>query len=225
MTRSATAAIAALALALVVLASCSSNAKSSSGTTLAGLFTIEAGSCAAGSPSGSYFEMVQSGGTVSTGPFVSNPDSTCTNQAITPLSPGSDGGLRAGSYQPEPATPFAAKGNSAAASVIEPQAFFAVSFGVSTNPTDPQTGHHVPAPTVTEAGDQLHADLSAWSVSWNGQQFNQGAPKPAAVGSAATGTYDATSGAYTLQWTSLIKGGPFNGFTGIWHLVGTVQHS
>lgn len=218
-------AIAAMTLGLVVLASCSSSAKSSSGTTLAGLFTIDTGSCGAGSPSGSYFKMVQSGGTVAGGPFVNNPDSTCPDQGATPLSPGSDGGLRSGSYQPEPATPFAAKGNSASASVIRPQAFFAVLFGVSTNPTDPQTGHHVPAPTVTGAGNQLRGDLSAWSVSWNGQQFNQGAPKPAAPGSPATGTYDATSGAYTLEWTSVIRGGPFNGFTGIWHLVGTFQHS
>jgi hypothetical protein len=28
-------------------------------------------------------------------------------------------------------------------------------------------------------------------------------------------------GRYTLEWKSLIVGGPFNGFTGRWHLEGT----
>ncbi len=36
-------------------------------------------------------------------------------------------------------------------------------------------------------------------------------------GPPATGTYDASSRRYTLEWTSLIVGGPFNGFTGVWH--------
>ena len=35
-----------------------------------------------------------------------------------------------------------------------------------------------------------------------------------------SGTYDATTGAFTLTWKSLIVGGPFNGFIGLWHLVG-----
>lgn len=39
----------------------------------------------------------------------------------------------------------------------------------------------------------------------------------------ATGTYDAQSRRFTLDWTSLIVGGPFNGFTGVWHLEGVVR--
>jgi hypothetical protein len=56
-------------------------------------------------------------------------------------------------------------------------------------------------------------------VSWNGQQFNQGAPKPGGGGQ-ASGTYDKATGRYTLDWTSAIKGGPFDGFIGVWHLEG-----
>jgi hypothetical protein len=44
-------------------------------------------------------------------------------------------------------------------------------------------------------------------------------------GPPATGTYDASSRRYTLEWTSLIVGGPFNGFTGVWHLEGTYEPS
>jgi hypothetical protein len=40
---------------------------------------------------------------------------------------------------------------------------------------------------------------------------------------APSGTLDARTGKYTLQWTSQIAGGPFNGFTGIWHREGTFK--
>ena len=67
-------------------------------------------------------------------------------------------------------------------------------------------------------GSELTADLSALSVSWNGQYFNQGAGR-------ATGTIDTGSGRYRLDWTSPIKGGPFNGFTGVWHFEGSFKGS
>jgi len=44
--------------------------------------------------------------------------------------------------------------------------------------------------------------------------------KSTVSGASATGTYNAKTGAFVLQWTSLIVGGPFNGFTGLWHLAG-----
>jgi hypothetical protein len=37
------------------------------------------------------------------------------------------------------------------------------------------------------------------------------------------GTYDRSIHAYSLEWTSHIDGGPFNGFTGMWHLEGTFE--
>jgi hypothetical protein len=61
-------------------------------------------------------------------------------------------------------------------------------------------------------------------VTWNNQYFNQGSPKPdgSYPGNTrpATGTYDAGTGAFTLSWTSQVQGGPFDKFTGQWHLAG-----
>jgi hypothetical protein len=38
-----------------------------------------------------------------------------------------------------------------------------------------------------------------------------------------TGTYDAATKRYVLEWSSQIVGGPFNNFTGIWHLEGVFE--
>lgn len=192
---------------------------------LVGTFRLDAGGCEGGEATGSYFRMVQPGGTLDAGPFVDNVDSPCADVSFTPLGPGTDGGLRTGSYQTQPDPAFGDGGSSAASAIIRPQPFFAVAFGISTNATDPQTGVAVPAPSVRaeEGDDSLAGDLSAFSVSWNGQHFNQGAPKPGADGPGVTGTFDADSGAYTLDWSSLIEGGAFNGFTGMWHLEGTFE--
>ena len=213
----------------IVLAACgdgSSNtsAVASGANSLTGLFRIAPGQCAGTPSTGSWFRMVQPGGDATAGPFVSNGDSTCADNTVTPLSPGSDGGLRTGAYQPQPEPPFNASGGSSSAAVIQPQAFFAVVFGVSTNEHDPQTGTKVPPPAISRDGSSLSGDLSSFSVSWNGQQFNQGVPKPGAgSGSSLRGSYDEAVGSYSLEWTSPIEGGPFNGFTGIWHLEGTFQ--
>ncbi|HZU78744.1 MAG TPA: hypothetical protein VE991_02410, partial [Acidimicrobiales bacterium] len=196
---------------------------SSAATPLVGVFTIAAGSSSGGAASGSYFRMILQGGNAS-GPFLSNSDSTCSDQSYTLMSPGTDGGLVSGSYQPQPSPAFDASGNSLASRVIAPDNFYGVRYGVSTQPTDPQTGSSVPAPQITVSGTSLGGNLSAVSVSWNKQYFNQGVPKPDGSmpgdTTAVTGTYDPSTGAYTMQWTSLIVGGPFNGFSGLWHLTG-----
>jgi hypothetical protein len=49
--------------------------------------------------------------------------------------------------------------------------------------------------------------------------------KATVTGASAIGSYNAQSGEFVLQWTSLIVGGPFNGFTGQWHLAGVFQAS
>lgn len=239
-TRSAMA-IAWVVLALTATACASSSKESAEGSTsappgsttnaasggkLVGLFEITAGSCAGSSVAGSYFRMVQSGGKLATGPFVTNSDSTCATKTYTALTAGRDGGLLTGSYQAQPDPPFDASNNGAANKITEPTKFFAVGFAIATNAKDPQTKADVPAPSIVAGNDgKLTGDLSAVGVSWNGQEFNQGAPKPGGATSAnttgPTGTYDATTGAYTLEWTSQIVGGPFNGFTGVWHLTGT----
>jgi len=80
---------------------------------------------------------------------------------------------------------------------------------------------------IKVSGKKLSGDLDAVSVAYGNQQFNQGAPKPdgsTPTGTAGpTGTYDAKTGKYTLEWSSAIVGGPFDGFTGIWHLEGTFK--
>ena len=143
------------------------------------------------------------------------------------VSPGTDGGLRTGAYQPQPAPAFAATGDAAAGAILAPQKFFAVRFGPSSNEKDPQTGTGVPAPSISVSGSTLTGDLRAFSVAWNGQQFNQGAPKPDGGRPGATspvsGTYDPATKAYSITWSSQIVGGPFNNFTGIWTLRGSYQ--
>jgi hypothetical protein len=230
---SAALAVLALAVAACGSSSSSSSKKSTSSNTtaasgkLVGTFKVTAANCAAGAPTpGSYFRMVASGGTVAAGPFVSNADSTCGDKNSSPLTPGTEGGLTTGAYQTQPNPPFDATKNGLANKITQPTTFFKVGFALSTNAKDPQTGNSVPEPSISNANGKLSGDLSALSVAWNGQQFNQGAPKPGASPPGnATGTYDSKTGAYTLEWSSPISGGPFNGFTGVWHLEGTFAKS
>jgi hypothetical protein len=192
-------------------------------TPLLGTFTLTPGSCAGGTVSGTYLRMILPSGSPS-GPYMSNSDSRCADQSYTPLAPGSDGGLVSGSYQPTPNPPFDKSGNALAGRITAPSPFYGTSFATSSNARDPQTGLSVAAPLVTASGGSLHADLRAFSVTWNNQYFNQGAPKPdgSLPGNtrAATGSYDAATGAFTLSWTSQVVGGPFDKFTGQWHLAG-----
>lgn len=231
--------VALLAALVLVAAACSSDdsgddngssettEEAAAGGSLVGVFGVDAGECAdAGVTSGSYFRMVQSGGTLEAGPFIDNADSTCGDTTWTALSPGTDGGLMTGDYQPQPDPAFDDAGNGLAAAIIEPPVFFAVGFALATNPVDPQTETDTPAPELSaDDSGVLSGDLSAAGVDWNGQSFNQGAPKPDGSTSDGTtaplGTYDADTGAYTLEWTSTIVGGAFDGFTGVWHLEGT----
>lgn len=198
------------------------------GGVLTGVFRIEAGTCEdEGVTSGSYFRMVQSGGALDEGPFVGNGDSPCGDDTYTPLAAGSDGGLVAGDYQPHPDPAFDEDGNAVASQITEPQTWFAVDFALATNPTDPQTELEVPTPEITAEDGALSGDLSAFAAAWNGQHFNQGSPKPDGEQPGntrpVTGSYDPDTGAYTLEWSSQIVGGPFNNFTGVWHLEGTFE--
>lgn len=190
---------------------------------LVGTFRVTAGRCTTG-VSGSYFRMIQPGGSAS-GPFVSNNDSPCSDKSYTALTPGSDGGLVTGAYQPQPQPPFDSAGNGRSSRIVAPQRFYGVDFAAATNPTDPQTGTQVPQPTIEVDGTKLTGDVRAFAAAWNNQHFNQGAPKPdgSTPGTTArpSGTIDPETGAFTLEWTSLIQGGPFNNFTGLWHLEGT----
>ncbi|MBV9665168.1 MAG: hypothetical protein JOZ37_14475, partial [Actinobacteria bacterium] len=215
------------ALALVLVSLFSARPAAAAGTNLVGTFALTAGACPSGGATGTYFRMVQPSGTVANGPFVSNGDSTCSDKTYTLLSPGSDGGVITGGYQAAPSPAFDGQGNSLANKIVVPAVFFGVRFGLSTDQTDRQTHTAVPPLSVQADGGKLTGDLRAWEATWNKQDFNQGAPKPDGsmpkLTTAPHGTYDASTGAFVLEWTSTISGGPFNDFTGSWHLAGTFR--
>ncbi|MFL6157402.1 MAG: hypothetical protein ACJ72D_15015 [Marmoricola sp.] len=213
-----------LGLATLVLPEASSaTPTASSATRLVGTLQLAPGSCSAGKATGTYFRMILPSGHAG-GPYLSNSDSRCSDQTVTPLSPGTDGGLRVGSYQPSSTPRFSANGDALARRITAPAAFYGTSFATATSPSDPQTKRSVPAPQVSVTGTRLTADLRSFAVTWNNQDFNQGAPKPDGTtpGNTAlgTGTYDPSTGAFTLTWASQIVGGPFDKFTGSWHLEG-----
>jgi hypothetical protein len=60
---------------------------------------------------------------------------------------------------------------------------------------------------------------------WVSQRFLESAPKATVSGNGAKGTYDPKTKRFVLEWTSYIEGGPFNGFTGLWHLEGTFERA
>jgi hypothetical protein len=224
----AAAAVGAAALTLVAFSALGAGPATAAGSNLVGTFALTPGACQSGSASGTYFRMVQPSGTVANGPFVSNGDSTCADKTYTLLAPGSDGGLVTGGYQPAPSPAFDAQGNSLSKRIVVPAVFFGVKFSVSTDPKDRQSGVSVTAPTIqVDPAGKLTGDLRPWEATWNKQDFNQGAPKPDGSMPKLTtpvhGTYTASTGAFVLEWTSTIVGGPFNEFTGSWHLTGTFR--
>jgi hypothetical protein len=193
------------------------------GTPLVGIFKLTAGSAPSGqAPTGSYFEMLQSNG--SPLPNFSSPGA---NKDYTPLTPGTDGGLSTEAYQPAPNPAFSdgSSGGALADKVIEPVPFYLINFSIETAATDAQLGTSDPVPSIDDDAGRLNGQLTAWVAQWNGQSFNQGTPKPNGTvpppTTPLTGTYNSTTRAFTLEWKSLIVGGPFNGFTGSWHLAGT----
>ena len=193
---------------------------------LIGTFKITAGSCASTTLSGSYFRMIQPGGTASGGPFVKNADSPCRVKSVTPLAPGTDGGLTTERYQAAPKPSFSVTGGGRAQRITQPQRFFGVYFATATNLVDPQTKQKTQLPSISvDVNGRLSGDLSAFAVTWNRQNFNQGAPKPDGTTPGLTtpvsGSYNKVTRRFTIVWVSQIVGGPFNNFAGLWVLTGT----
>ncbi|HVA43225.1 MAG TPA: hypothetical protein VNF50_07070 [Acidimicrobiales bacterium] len=213
----------------ILLVGCSSSTPKVGAATgakaLVGTFHLTAGTCGASGAAGTYFRMINPGGSIASGPFFENPDSRCSDKSYTLATAGSDGGLVTGRYQPNPSPAFDAKGDARAAGIVNPQSFTGIDFSLSTDPVDPQARRAVPVPSINAAGGVLTGQLEAWSVAWNNQYFNQGSPKPGGSSPGLTapvsGTYDSTTRAFALTWASQVVGGPFNGFTGYWHLQGT----
>ncbi|MEA2189300.1 MAG: hypothetical protein QOK16_4311 [Solirubrobacteraceae bacterium] len=195
------------------------------GIPLVGLFRFTPGAFAGGNVSGSYVRLIQPGGSVEKGPFFVNPNSKATTYTL--LSPGTEGGLRTGSYQEPPNPAFSPTGDALTNRIMAPQRFAFILYSLSTAPKDPQTGLDVPPPSISVSDGTLSGQLQAFSAQWNKQFFNQGSPKPdgssPGLTSPVTGTYNADTKAYTLQWTSQIVGGAFNNFSGVWHIEGIFE--
>lgn len=215
---------------LLSLVACGSDDSAGRGDPLVGTFRLAAGSCSAkdgATPKGTYFRMISPGGTVDKGKFFYNPDSPCKDQSFSVQEPGTDGGLVTGTYQPASGKAFDAQGNARAARVTKPGSFTAIDFAISTNEVDPQSQEKVPAPEIRVEDGRLTGQVTAWSAAWNNLYFNQGSPKPDGTSPGLTkplsGTYDAATRRFTIEWSSQIVGGPFNRFTGFWHLEGTFE--
>ena len=160
-----------------------------------GLFKFNPGAYSNSKVSGSYIRLVLAGGTRESGPFFPNPSSKATTYTL--LAPGTDGGLRTGSYQPAPTPAFNATGDAQAARIITPQRFAFIQYSAQTSPVDPQTGANVPAPAISVTPDgKLSGQLQAFAAQWNKQNFNVGSPKPdgssPGLTSPVTGTYNPT---------------------------------
>jgi len=201
------------------------------GAPLNGLFRLDAGAQAAsGALSGTYFQMLGGSNADSALP---NNDSNALDKRYTLLRPGVDGGLRTDVYQSAPSPAFAGTvngrptGNALANRIVQPQKFFEIDFSIVTGAVDAQTGQADPLPQISVKDGKLSGQTTAWVAQWNGLSFNQGSPKPDGTSPGHTesvsGTYDAATRRFTLQWKSLIVGGPFDGYTGSWHLEGTFE--
>jgi hypothetical protein len=198
---------------------------------LVGTFLVQPGKSVAGKSgvevTGSYFRMVYPGGSPTKGPFFLNTNSKSLDKSYTLFVPGIDGGLRTGSYQPMPSPPFAPNGFSLANRIVQPLPFAGINFSLSTGPVDLQGGQKVGPPEIFASGTKLTGDLRGFTASWNSIYFNQGSPKPEGklIGSTrpVTGTYDPKTKHYSINWVSLIVGGPFNDFAGNWHFEGTFK--
>ncbi len=77
---------------------------------------------------------------------------------------------------------------------------------------------------VTSTGAKAIGQEKAEKVwDWVAGKYLEKAPAATITGQDATGTYDPKTGRFVLEWTSLIVGGPFNQFTGLWHLEGVFK--
>jgi hypothetical protein len=202
---------------------------------LNGTFELTPGAYDAGTGavSGSWFEMFDKDQVP-----LENNNSPLGDTDYTPLLPGADGGLQTFAYQPRPSPAFSGPiiggketGSALASAIMQPQSFFGWNFSTVTEEIDPQTAAADPKPEIIDDDGQLSGQITAWSVGWNGEWFNQGSPKPNAAEpypegtKALTGTYDAATGHFVLEWQSLIVGGEFKEFRGFWHLEGTFVSS
>ena len=214
------AAVSLAAVTAVVLTGAPSQAASS--RALNGTFKLTPGTYSGGKAHGTWFRMIISGNRAKKA-YLPNPDSRAADKTYTLGRPGRDGGLSTGRFQPHPSPAFDGKGNALANKIIRPQPFTAINFSVATLKVDPQSDKTVAVTSASVSGRKLTVRIPGYTAEWNKQFFNQGAPKPDGSGAAAKGTYNPKTKHFVLTWTSKISGGPFNGYSGLWHLEGTFK--
>ncbi len=168
---------------------------------------------------GSYFRMRYPGGKR----YFRNPDSSARDKSYTSLRGGRSGGLVTGTYQGQPRRGFDSRGNSRASLIVRPTNFAGIRFGLGTFPADPQSRRAVPRPRFRLSGTTIYGQTTALTAAWNKQYFNQGAPKPGTRRTIRIGAYNPRNRRYVLTWQSPIRGGAFNGFTGVWRLTGSFR--
>jgi hypothetical protein len=185
----------------------SSGPSSSSSPTdgqLNGTLTLGPSQCANSTPTGSYF-------TISFNPVTEgNTSSSCDGGAYTLLQPGTSG-LAIGNFNPDPSPTFDAKGNSLANSIITPVPFNGHALGLGTSPEDVQDAPQGPAlfspPEALVDGTNLAVDLRSLNLTYDGTP-NDTCAQSFGVGCwlegsrVATGTYNPSTGNFTLDWYS-----------------------
>ncbi|MCU1499109.1 MAG: hypothetical protein JWM47_3062 [Acidimicrobiales bacterium] len=88
-----------------------------------------------------------------------------------------------------------------------------------------QFNQGAPKPVVSTGAKAPGQEQAERVWDWVAQRYLEAAPKSTSTGKGATGTFDLKARTFVLEWTSYIDGGPFNGFTGLWHLEGTFEPS
>lgn len=200
-----------------------------------GTVIIDKGACTdTGEVSGSWFRMIEPGGSVEKGPFITNYDSLCSDETYSLLVPGSLG-LRLNEFQKHPTPAFDEATNGLANEIFQPLPFYTVNMAFSTESPDPLSGEKLSPPrffvglngsSEKDAPQRLTANLQSIYVAWNGEYFEQGSPHPEGFKGATkspVGTINVETGRFTLDWVSQVDAGAFDGFIGEWHLEGFVQ--
>lgn len=208
-TRGFVAGLAAAGLLAAAGCSATGHAATPQSDRLVGSFRLTPGHCTsvAAKPTGSYLVAVSAAANKA----VRNPKSTCVNRDYTLLRPGTAGGLVTGQFQPQPDPLFDAHRNSRASAIVEPTWFGPFRLGFATEAQDEQdapTGAPAfPTPQATVINGTLNVDLRSLVVSYAGPangtcatSFGLGCWQ---LGSkSATGTYDARTRQFVLDWFS-----------------------
>ena len=210
-----------ISLAVTAALGVAAGGQASAATPLKGTLKLSPGRLVKKQYTGTYFRMILPG---ATDKYFKNADSRAKDKTYTLLRPGTDGGLILGTFQRPPSPAFAGNGFALARRVTLPEKFAGIAFSISTAPVDAQSHTATKPPALAVTGNRVTGDFRAWTAEWNSIYFNQGAPKPnnsfPGLTRPVNGTYNKKTKRFEIVWYSQIIGGPFNRFTGYWHLQG-----